>query len=76
MRANQQQKAGGGGDFFRARLDQIISIKYALFALVNKLDWAWLDEHVAESFSGQCRSAETVRFMLGMFMLKVSVRSG
>jgi transposase, IS5 family len=69
MRPKQQQKAGHD-DFFRARLDQIINMRHELVVLADKLDWAWLDEQVAESFSDQGRPAEPVRFMLGMFMLK------
>jgi IS5 family transposase len=38
--------------------------------LADKIDWAWLDEQLAENFSDQGRPAEPVRFMLGMFMLK------
>ncbi len=69
MRPKQQHKARHD-DLFRARLDQIINMKHALVALADKIDWAWLDEQVAENFSDQGRPAEPVRFMLGMFMLK------
>ena len=69
MRPKQQQKARHD-DLFRARLDQIINLKHALVVLADKLDWVWLDDELAESFSGQGRPAEPVRFMLGMFMLK------
>ena len=69
MRPKQQQKARHD-DLFRARLDQIINMKHALVVLADKLEWAWLDEQLAESFSDQGRPAEPVRFMLGMFMLK------
>ena len=69
MRPKQQQKARHD-DLFRARLDQIINMKHPLVVLADKIDWAWLDEQLAESFSDQGRPAEPVRFMLGMFMLK------
>jgi IS5 family transposase len=69
MRPKQQHKAWHD-DLFRARLDQIINMKHALVALADKIDWAWLDAQVAESFSDQGRPGEPVRFMLGMFMLK------
>lgn len=69
MRPKQQHKAEHD-DLFRARLDQIINMKHALVALADKIDWAWLDEQVAESFSDQGRPGEPVRFMLGMLMLK------
>jgi IS5 family transposase len=57
-------------DLFRARLDQIINMKHALVALADKIDWAWLDAQLAESFSDKGRPAEPVRFMIGMFLLK------
>ena len=69
MRPKQQQKARHD-DLFRARLDQIINLKHALVALADKIDWAWLDQQLADCFSDQGRPAEPVRFMLGMFMLK------
>ncbi len=71
MRPKQQQKARCD-DLFRARLDQIINMKHALVVLADKIDWTWLDDELAESFSNQGRPAEPVRFMLGMFMLKHS----
>ena len=69
MRPKQQQKARYD-DLFRARLDQIINLKHELVALADKLDWAWLDEQLADCFSDQGRPAEPVRFMIGMFLLK------
>lgn len=69
MRPKQQQKARHD-DLFRARLDQIINMKHALVALADRIDWAWLDEQLADCFSSEGRPAEPVRFMLGMFLLK------
>jgi IS5 family transposase len=69
MRPKQQQKARHD-DLFRARLDQIINMKHALVALADKIDWAWLDEQLADCFSDEGRPAEPVRFMIGMFLLK------
>ena len=69
MRPKQQQKARHD-DLFRARLDQIINMKHALAVLADKIDWAWLDEHLADCFSDEGRPAEPVRFMIGMFLLK------
>ena len=69
MRPKQQQKARHD-DLFRARLDQIINMKHELVVLADKIDWAWLDAQLAESFSDQGRPAEPVRFMIGMFLLK------
>ena len=69
MRPKQQQKARHD-DLFRARLDQIINMKHALVVLADRIDWAWLDDALAECFSDQGRPAEPVRFMIGMFLLK------
>ncbi len=69
MRPKQQHKARHD-DLFRARLDQIINMRHALVVLADKIDWAWLDAELAESFSDQGRPAEPVRFMIGMFLLK------
>lgn len=69
MRPKQQRKARHD-DLFRARLDQIIDMKHALVALADRIDWTWLDEHLAAYFSDEGRPAEPVRFMIGMFLLK------
>jgi IS5 family transposase len=69
MRPKQQPKADHD-DLFRARLDQIIDMKHALVVLAKRIDWASLDEQLADSFSDHGRPAEPVRFMLGMFLLK------
>jgi IS5 family transposase len=71
MRPKQQHKARHD-DLFRARLDQIINMKHELVVLADKIDWAWLDAQLAESFSDRGRPAEPVRFMIGMFLLKHS----
>ncbi len=69
MRPKQQPKARHD-DHFRACLDQIINKGHELVVLADKIDWAWLDAELAESFSDRGRPAEPVRFMLGMFLLK------
>jgi IS5 family transposase len=69
MRPKQQPKARHD-DLFRARLDQIINMRHELVVLAGKIDWAWLDGELAESFSDHGRPAEPVRFMIGMFLLK------
>ncbi len=71
MRPRKQEKSGSD-DLFRSRLDQIINMKHPLVALADRIDWAWLDEQLAECFSVQGRPAEPVRFMIGMFMLKAT----
>lgn len=69
MRPKQPPKARHD-DLFRARLDQIIDMKHALVVLAGRIDWAWLDDELADCFSDQGRPAEPVRFMVGMFLLK------
>ncbi len=69
MRPKQQPKARHD-DLFRARLDQIINMKHELVVLAGKIDWAWLDAQLADCFSDQGRPAESVRFMIGVFLLK------
>ncbi len=43
---------------------------HELVVLADKIDWAWLDAELAESFSDRGRPAEPVHFMLGMFLPK------
>jgi len=50
MRPKQQPKARHD-DLFRARLDQIINMRHELVVLADKIDWAWLDDELAECFS-------------------------
>ncbi|MFQ5468447.1 MAG: IS5 family transposase, partial [Kiloniellaceae bacterium] len=69
MRPKQQPKAHHD-DLFRSRLDQIINMKHELVVLAERIDWAWIDEQLADRFSDYGRPAEPVRFMIGMFMLK------
>lgn len=69
MRPKQLQKARHD-DLFRARLDQIINMRHELVVLADKIDWAWLDEQLADNFSDRGRPGESVRFMIGMFLLK------
>ena len=60
----------GGGDLFRARLDQIINMKHELVALAGKLDWDWLDNEIAPLYSDQGRPGIESRFVIGLFLLK------
>ena len=69
MRPKKQQPARHD-DLFRARLDQIINLKHELVVLADKIDWAWIDDELADRFSDQGRPAEPVRLMIGMLMLK------
>ena len=68
----KQQRPARHDDLFRARLDQIINMKHELVILAERIDWAWIDEQLADCFSDQGRPAEPVRFMIGMFMLKAT----
>ncbi|GBE44565.1 hypothetical protein BMS3Bbin10_02664 [bacterium BMS3Bbin10] len=57
MRPKQQHKARHD-DLFRARLDQIINMKHELVILSDRIDWAWLDDELARSFSNtNCRTS-------------------
>ncbi len=49
-------------------------MKHELAVLADKIDWTWLDEQLADSFSDKGRPAEPVRFMIGMFLLKHTYR--
>ncbi len=75
MRAKQQQKARHD-DLFRARLDQIINMKHELVVLADRIGRVWLDAQLAKSYSDQGRSAEPVRFMIDMFLLKHTYARG
>ena len=47
-------------------------MKHELVILAAKIDWAWIDDELADRFSETGRPAEPVRFMIGMFMLKAT----
>jgi len=66
MRPKQQHKARHD-DIFRLRFDQIINMKHELCVLADKIDWTWLDEQLAGSFSAQGRPPEPVRFLFEVF---------
>jgi hypothetical protein len=46
----KQQPKAPHDDIFRARLDQIINMKHELVVLADRIDWAWLDDELAECF--------------------------
>ncbi len=71
MRPKKPKKADHD-DLFRSRLDQIINMRHELVQLADRIDWDWLDEELASSFSDHGRPAEPVRFMIGMFLLKAT----
>ena len=49
MRPRQRDEKGSGY-LFRDRLDQIINMKHELVRLADEIDWAWIDDQVAEIF--------------------------
>jgi transposase, IS5 family len=65
-----EQKWTGEHDLFRARLDQIINMKHELALLTQKIDWAWIDEQIADCFSKNGRPGVPTRFMVGLLFLK------
>ena len=69
MRPKQRDEKGSG-DLFRARLDQIIDMKHELVRLADEIDWAWIDDQVAERFSAAGRPGTETRFMIGILLLK------
>ena len=69
MRPKQSPKADHD-DLFRSRLDQIINMRHPLVLLAERIDWAWIEEHLTDRFADNGRPAEPVRFMIGMFVLK------
>ncbi len=50
MRPKQRDEKSSG-DLFRARLDQIIDMRHELVRLADEIDWAWIDDRVADCFS-------------------------
>jgi transposase, IS5 family len=69
MRPGQQEWTGEP-DLFRARLDQIINMKHELVRLGQTIDWAWIDEQIADCFSENGRPGVPTRFMVGLLLLK------
>ncbi len=69
MRPKQSPKADHD-DLFRSRLDHIINMRHPLVLLAERIDWAWIEEHLTDRFADNGRPAEPVRFMIGMFVLK------
>jgi IS5 family transposase len=66
----RKREAEGSDDLFRARLDQIINIRHELFRLADRIDWAWIDDQVADCFSAEGRPGSETRFMIGILLLK------
>ncbi len=69
MRPRKTQTTGSD-DLFRARLGQIIDMKHELVRLADTIDWAWIDEELADRFSGSGRPGTESRFMVGLLLLK------
>jgi IS5 family transposase len=66
----KQHETTGGGDLFRARLDQIINMKHELVQLAGKIDWAWIDAEIAPLYSDKGRPGVETRFVIGLLLLK------
>src|SRR3974390_747371 len=60
----------GSGDFFRARLDEIINMKHEGVQLVGKIDWDWLDDEIAPLYRDKGRPGIATRFVIGLMLLK------
>ena len=66
----KQAAPSGSGDLFRSRLDQIINMRHELVQLGDKIDWAWIDEQLADLYRESGRPAVATRFMVGLLFLK------
>jgi IS5 family transposase len=66
----RKQEPSGSGDLFRARLDQIINLRHELVRLADEIDWAWIDDQLAELYRDGGRPAVPTRFMVGLLFLK------
>jgi transposase, IS5 family len=66
----KQHETTGGGDLFRARLDQIINMKHELVQLAGQIDWAWIDAEIAPLYSDKGRPGVETRFVIGLLLLK------
>ena len=60
----------GSSDLFRARLEQIINLKYELVQLAGRMDWEWIDGEIAPLYSDKGRPGIETRFVIGLLLLK------
>jgi transposase, IS5 family len=60
----------GETNLFRARLDQIINMRHELVRLAQTINWDGLDAFVAERFCTVRRPGVSMRFMMGLLLLK------
>ena len=58
------------GNRFRSRLEQIINIRHELVRLAGEINWQWIDTGLAGLIAGAGRPAVSVRFMVGLLLLK------
>jgi len=65
-----KKKPIGSGDLSRSRLDQIIDMRHELVQLADEIDWAWIDEQLADLHHDDGRPAVPTRFMVGLLFLK------
>ncbi|SRR5579884_2317340 len=66
----KKHETTGSSDLFRARLDQIISMKHKLVQLAGKIDWDFIDGEIAPLYSEQGRPGIETRFVIGLLLLK------
>src|SRR5712675_2006412 len=52
------------GDLFRARLDQIITLKHELAQLAGQIDWDFIDGEIAPLYSDKGRPGIPTRFAM------------
>jgi transposase, IS5 family len=64
----KKRETTGSGDLFRARLDQIINMRYELAQLAGKIDWEFIDGEIAPLYSDSGRPGIATRYPA--FLLK------
>ena len=64
-------EAGGSGDLFRARLDQIINMRHELVRLADELDWDWIDSELADLYKPGGRPAGLYRSASSLSILSL-----
>ncbi|MCP1745734.1 hypothetical protein ABIF65_007410 [Bradyrhizobium japonicum] len=62
---SKEHRTTGSGDLFRARLDQIITMKHGVVRLAGKIDWDWIDGEIAPLYSENGRPGIATGFMIG-----------
>ena len=69
----REQRGGGQEDLFRARLEQIISLRHALVKLSGQIDWPFLEQSFGAVYTdAPGRPPLPTRLMAGLEILKYS----